>query len=103
MLERGIVRTDPARRVRKRRFRRHGTFLAAAAAHMTVAPSCPALLVHADDPFRQSLIARLDQEHFSVTYTADGAEAVKKLEERPFKVILVAVDLKRRIGLDVLR
>ena len=70
---------------------------------MTVTPSCPALLVHADDSFRQSLIARLDEEHFSVTYTADGAEAVKTLEERAFKVILVAVDLKRRIGLDVLR
>jgi DNA-binding response OmpR family regulator len=70
---------------------------------MTVAPSCPALLVHADDAFRQSLIANLDQKHFSVTYTADGAEAVKALEERSFKVILIAVDLKRRVGLDILR
>ena len=70
---------------------------------MTVAPSCPALLVHADDAFRQSLIAQLDQKHFMVTYTADSAEAVKTLEERSFKVILIAVDLKRRVGLDVLR
>ena len=70
---------------------------------MTVAPSCPALLVHADDAFLQSLIVQLDQKHFSVTYTADGAEAVKALEARSFKVILVAVDLKHRVGLDVLR
>ena len=70
---------------------------------MTVTPSCPALLVHSDDAFRQSLIAQLDQKHFMVTYTADGAEAVKRLGERSFKVILIAVDLKRSVGLDVLR
>ena len=70
---------------------------------MTIAPSCPALLIHDDDAFRQSLIARLDQKHFTVTYMSDGSEAVKALGERPFKVILVSVDLKRRLGLDVLR
>ena len=69
---------------------------------MTIVPSCPALLIHDDDSFRQSLIARLDEKHFTVTYVSGSAEAVKALEQRPFKVILVSVDLRRRLGLDVL-
>lgn len=70
---------------------------------MTVTPSCPALLVYADDPFRQTLIAQLDQKHFSVTYTDDAAEAKKAVDQKRFKVIVIAVDLKRRVGLDMLQ
>jgi DNA-binding response OmpR family regulator len=69
---------------------------------MTIAPSCPALLIHDDDPYRQSLIVRLDQKHFTVTFVANGADAIEALEQRAFKVILVSVDLKRKRGLDVL-
>jgi DNA-binding response OmpR family regulator len=69
---------------------------------MTIAPSCPALLIHDDDPYRQSLIVQLDQKHFSVTFVENGAEAIKALEQRAFNVILVSVDLKRKRGLDVL-
>src|SRR5205807_2075701 len=82
--------------------RRGGTLFAAAAKRMTIAPSCPALLIHDDDPYRQSLIVQLDQKHFTVTFMADGADAIKALEQRAFKVILVSVDLKRKRGLDVL-
>ena len=63
---------------------------------MTVAPSCPALVIHDDDSFRRSLIAVLDQKHFTVTYMADGADA---LRERAFEVILLSLDLNRRRGL----
>jgi DNA-binding response OmpR family regulator len=69
---------------------------------MTVTPSCPALLIHDDDAFRQSLIAQLDQKHFSVTYTDSSAEGIQAAGAKTFKVIIVAVDLKRRVGLDVL-
>src|SRR5207245_2685687 len=69
---------------------------------MTVTPSCPALIVHDDDPFRRSLIATLDQSHFTVTYSPDGPEAVKALKERTFKVILLGIDLNRGRGLEAL-
>jgi DNA-binding response OmpR family regulator len=69
---------------------------------MTVTPSCPALLIHDDDAFRKSLIATLDQKHFKVTYATDGPEAVKMLRERPFKIVVLGVDLKNKRGLAVL-
>lgn len=69
---------------------------------MTIAPSCPALLIHDDDPYRQSLIARLDQKHFTVTFVANSADAIEAIEQRAYKVILISVDLKRKRGLDVL-
>ncbi|HEY8134005.1 MAG TPA: response regulator [Thermoanaerobaculia bacterium] len=69
---------------------------------MTVIPSCPALVVHDDDSFRRSLIAELDQEHFTVTYSPDGPEAVKALRERSFKVIVLGIDLNKRRGLEAL-
>jgi DNA-binding response OmpR family regulator len=65
---------------------------------MPVAPSCQILLVHDDDPFRRSLIATLDQRHFSVTYTPDDEQALKYLAERKFQVVLVAVNLVSRNG-----
>ena len=68
---------------------------------MTVTPSCPALLVYEDDSFRRALIAALDQRHFSVTYTESGAEAVKAMREKPFKVVLLSVDVAE--ALDYLR
>ena len=66
---------------------------------MTVAPSCPALVIHDDDSFRRSLIAALDQSHFTVTYLTDGPEAVRVLRERSFKIVLVSLDLTRSRGL----
>jgi len=68
---------------------------------MTVTPSCPALLVHEDDPFRRALIAALDRQHFTVTYTESGAEAVKAMCEKPFKVILLSFAVPE--ALDYLR
>jgi len=69
---------------------------------MTVAPSCPALVIHDDDSFRRSLIAALDQSHFTVTYLTDGPEAVRVLRERSFKIVLVSLDLTRSHGLAAL-
>jgi DNA-binding response OmpR family regulator len=68
---------------------------------MTVTPSCPALVIHEDDAFRRTLIATLDQKHFSVTVSPDGEEAVNALRLRAgeFKVVLVGVDLKNRKGM----
>jgi DNA-binding NtrC family response regulator len=45
-----------------------------------------------DRSLRQSLIARLDEKHFTVTYMSESAEAVKALQQRPFKVILISVE-----------
>ena len=69
---------------------------------MTVTPSCPALLIHDDDAFRKSLIAMLDQKHFTVTICGDGPEAVKMLRDRPFKIVVLGVDLKNNRGLTAL-
>jgi CheY-like chemotaxis protein len=71
---------------------------------MVVTPSCPVLLIHDDDPFRKSLIATLDQKHFTVTFSADGDEAVQLLQKRPnaFRVILVGLDLKVQKGIRAL-
>lgn len=69
---------------------------------MTVTPSCPVLVIHDDDPFRRSLIATLDQKHFTVTFGADGDEALKLLEDRSYRVILVGVSLAQKKGLKTL-
>ena len=69
---------------------------------MTVTPSCPALLIHDDDAFRKALIATLDQKHFSVTICGDGPDAVKMLQQRPFKIVVLGVDLKNKRGLTAL-
>ncbi|MCU1228988.1 MAG: Two-component system, OmpR family, response regulator TctD [Acidobacteria bacterium] len=67
-----------------------------------VAPSCPALVVHDDDTFRKSLIAALDQRHFTVTFSADGADAVELVRTRNFRIVLLGVDLKSKRGLSAL-
>lgn len=67
-----------------------------------VSPSCPALVIHDDDAFRKSLIATLDQNHFTVTMAADGADAIDAIASRPFNVIIVVVDLANRKGLQAL-
>ncbi|MBV9476649.1 MAG: response regulator [Acidobacteria bacterium] len=58
---------------------------------MAVLPSCPVLVVHEDDVFRKALIAALDREYFTVTFTADGEGAVALLRERRFEVVVVHV------------
>ena len=69
-----------------------------------VEPSCPALVILDDDPFRRSLIKTLDQKHFSVTFSADGADALRILEEKrqSFRVVLLGLDLTRQRGLQAL-
>lgn len=67
-----------------------------------VRPSCPALLIHDDDEFRRKLIATLDQEHFAVTFTPDGREAIDHLKARRFSVVLLGVNLATRNGLQAL-
>ena len=69
---------------------------------MSIAPSCPILVVHDDDVFRRRLIAALDQRHFTVTYVADGDEALEALQARAFRVIVVGVDVTHRRGLQAL-
>ena len=67
-----------------------------------VRPSCPALVIHDDDAFRKSLIAALDQQNFTVTFSADGDGALDLLRNRKFTVILLGVNLATRKGLRVL-
>jgi DNA-binding response OmpR family regulator len=62
-------------------------------------PSCPILVIHEDDAWRKSLIAALDQRHFTVTYVTDGDAAVGVLEEhRPFRVMIIGVNLESGSG-----
>lgn len=71
-----------------------------------VRPSCPVLLIHDDDAFRRKLIATLDQHNFSVTFAADGAEAIDHLRARTFSVVILGLNLGNRRGvtsLDFLR
>ena len=67
-----------------------------------VAPSCPALVIHDDDTFRKSLIATLDQKHFTVTIRPDGVAAVDALKTRRFEVVILGVDLSKERGLAAL-
>lgn len=68
-----------------------------------VSPRCPALVIHDDDAFRTSLIATLDQKHFTVTMVPDGRDAVAAIDSRPFQVILLALDLAKGRGLFALQ
>jgi DNA-binding response OmpR family regulator len=67
-----------------------------------VRPSCPALVIHDDDAFRKTLIATLDQHHFTVTFSADGDGAVDLLRKRRFSVILLGLNLSTRNGMSAL-
>ena len=66
-----------------------------------VQPSCPVLVILDDDPFRKSLIRALDLKNFSVSFAADGEEAIDLLRSKasPFKVILLGIDVRREKGL----
>jgi DNA-binding response OmpR family regulator len=67
-----------------------------------IAPSCPALVIHDDDAFRKSLIAALDQRHFTVTFSIDGDNALELLRARNFRIVLLGIDLKSKKGLSAL-
>jgi two-component system response regulator QseB len=67
-----------------------------------VRPSCPALVVHDDDAYRKSLIVALDQQHFTVTFAPDGEDAADILRNRPFKVVLLGLNLVTNHGLRTL-
>ena len=67
-----------------------------------VRPSCPALVIHDDDAFRKTLIAALDQQNFTVTFSADGDGAVDLLRNRKFNVILLGVNVAAHKGLQAL-
>ena len=64
-----------------------------------VRPSCPALVIHDDDPFRKALIAALDQQHFTVTVETDGDGALDVLRNRKFNVVLLGVNLAGQRGM----
>jgi DNA-binding response OmpR family regulator len=64
-----------------------------------VTPSCPALVIHDDDAFRKSLIAALDQRHFTVTFSADGDNVLELLRARSFRIVLLGINLKSKKGL----
>jgi DNA-binding response OmpR family regulator len=67
-----------------------------------VRPSCPALVIHIDDAFRKSLIASLDQHHFTVTFAPDGERADNLLRSRKFSVVLLGLSLATRAGMQSL-
>ena len=71
-----------------------------------VGPSCPALVIHADDVFRKALIAALDQHHFKVSFVSDEQSVEGLLREHTFRVVLIGVNVAASTGvrsLDVLR
>ena len=71
-----------------------------------VRPSCPALVIHADDAFRKKLIAALDENNFMVTFEADDDGALSTLGSRAFNVVLLGLNLDTSAGtraLDYLR
>jgi ActR/RegA family two-component response regulator len=72
---------------------------------MTVEPSCPALVIHEDDGFRRTLIATLDQRHFTVTFSTDGDAVIDLLRDRgaTFHVILVGLEIGSGKGVKPLR
>lgn len=63
-----------------------------------VQPSCPVLVVHADDAYRKTLIAALDQQHFVVTSTDDSDRAVALLSTRAFNVVIIGLNLTSGLG-----
>lgn len=67
-----------------------------------VRPSCPALVIHDDDAFRKSLIARLDSTNFTVTFAPDGDGALDILKNRRFNVVILGLNLDTRNGLRAL-
>lgn len=67
-----------------------------------VRPSCPALVIHDDDPFRKALIATLDEQHFTVTVSTDGDAAVDLLRNRKFRVIVLGLNLSTNNGMQSL-
>ena len=65
-----------------------------------VKPSCPALVILDDDPFRSALIRTFDERHFTVTFATEGDEMEQLLdrERRAFHVVIVGVDLANEKG-----
>jgi DNA-binding response OmpR family regulator len=55
-------------------------------------------VIHDDDAFRRKLIATLDARHFSVTYAADGDEAIELLRTRQFRVVVLSLNLQSGRG-----
>jgi DNA-binding response OmpR family regulator len=53
-------------------------------------------VIHADDAFRKALIATLDANNFTVTFTTDGDRVVEILDQRAeqFRVILLGIDVR---------
>ena len=66
-----------------------------------VQPSCPILVILDDDPFRKSLVRALDLKNFSVTFAADGEQAIDLLRSKAsgFKVILLGIDVRKEKGI----
>lgn len=62
---------------------------------MSVAPSCPVLLIQDDESFRKGLVAALDRSHFAVTMAANGAEGIEKLQRGSFTVLILDLDLQK--------
>lgn len=60
------------------------------------------MLIHDDGAFRKALIKALDRRHFTVTFSADGDDAVRLLRERRFQVVVVGVDVTAKKGLAAL-
>ena len=67
-----------------------------------VRPSFPALVIHEADAFRKSLIATLDQHHFTVTFVSDENLAVDLLRERAFRVVFLGLNVASRAGMRAL-
>ena len=67
-----------------------------------VRPSCPALVIHAPDEFRKSLIATLDARHFTVTFVSDNERALELLRKRDFRVVIIGINIAKGDGVPLL-
>lgn len=68
-----------------------------------IRPSCPALVVLDDDPFRKTLVASLDQKNFMVSFSEDGNGVRQLLDEKKFSVVIVGLNLSTQQGVNTLK
>jgi len=78
----------------------HGEFLAPVSA---VTDKIRALIVDDDDPIRAMLTKMIERENLDVDTARDGAEAIERIDEDGYRVILLDLMMPRVDGYAVLR
>src|SRR5438874_12914353 len=72
---------------------------------LAAVPAAPAsiLIVDDEESIRESLIALLEMEGYSVETSADGEEGLARIAERPFDLVLLDFALPGMNGVEVLQ